>query len=1089
MTTRTWKYAAAAALLGASMAPAPAAMASALARPEATMLTSSVADRLSTGSAQRMIIVLRDQSTGPAVAGSARRSAVADLQQGVRRDLGTLHVTGARPLTTVNAIAAPLTPGQAAWVADRSDVAAVVADRPVRPVAAAELPTAASEKRQAVTADPACPSDPSAPLVGQDLTLTHAMSPNGSTAPAAQDLATGRGVRVGLLTPDVLDPTNPEFIRADGSHVIVEDRTFGTGGDIGGQEAFGDASAVAAQGSGSYDVSTYGFAQHPLPAGCTVRVRGMAPDASLYVANFSFTSEVIAAIDHLVYDDHVDVINEAFGFPLLPDDPDGDPFVLANRAAVRAGVTVVNPSGDGGIDSSQTSPGSDPGIIDVGATTAGRFYEQLKIAGFTFGNGRAEDNQPASLSSDGYATAGPRIIDVVAPGDGGWNACTPRPEFAACVTMTGAPSSFRAFRGTSESSPLTAGEAALVIQRYRDTHDGTSPTPQQVKAIIMSSATDLHVTARVQGSGLIDALAAVRLAGRAPGLVAGGESLGLTGAPGQDVVTTVPVTNNDTQPISVRPELQTMRTVAAATIPVVLDPYHDPKFFCAGPSSGVTRTIDVPRGLDQLTVEAAGAIDPQVGPQNAAVNLTLIDPSGRWANWSSSALPSAPFAHVEVARPAPGRWTVLVWTGQDDHGWHGAVSLHWRGSRLQTQSAGRARTIRAGASASLPVTVSMPSRAGDSDARLALVGPHGTTVLPAALRTRVAMDGGHGSFGGTLTGIVGRTANGGTEIHAYEVPVDSSRSLELDLHLAELTMVHAYLIDPSGDLVAERTNCIDPEGHQLIKDLVMYLDHPMRGTWTIALEQDRAHSTASGYENPFTVELRPNTIAVGTSGVPRGQTLQSGQPVTATVTVTNTGAQQQAFYADARLDHQVDLPLAQLGTAHVTVPTTDFAHLPVWLVPPGTTGLTVTGTSTVPIDFDLFPPYDDPDALSTVGTTAVATVSRPEVPPTLWSVTGDAVDPADAGSGADFAAVARTAAFDPDVVSSTGDAWRIAVDPTATTTPLVVPAHDSGTLTVTITPHGTPGTTVSGTLYVDMGDCVAGVGDTVVAVPYSYTIG
>lgn len=161
----------------------------------------------------------------------------------------------------------------------------------------------------------------------------------------------------------------------------------------------------------------------------------------------------------------------------------------------------------------------------------------------------------------------------------------------------------------------------------------------------------------------------------------------------------------------------------------------------------------------------------------------------------------------------------------------------------------------------------------------------------------------------------------------------------------------------------------------------------------------------------------------------------------------------------------------------------------VWLVPPGTTDLTVTGTSTVPIDFDLFPSHNDPDVLSTAGTTAVATVSLPEVPPTLWSVTGDAVDPADAGSGADFGAVARTAAFDPDVVSSTGDAWRVAVDATAVTTPLVVPSHDSGTLALTITPHGTPGTTVTGTLYVDMSDCVAGVGDTVVAVPYSYTIG
>jgi len=897
---------------------------------------------------------------------------------------------------------------------------------------------------------------------------------------------------------DDLDPQNPEFIRADGSHVIVEDRHFGSAGTaaypgLGGQEIFGDASAVAAQGNRAYDLSSYGFPQHPIPASCTVKVRGMAPDASLYVDDFTFTSEAIAAIDHLVRDDHVDVINEAFWFELVPDDPSTDPFMIANGAAVRAGGTVVAASGDAGIDSSQTTPGADPSLITVGATTAGRFYRQLQIAAFQYGDGRAEDNQPSSFSEDGYSSGTPRIIDLVAPGDGGWNACTPAPEYPACVTMSGAPSPVRAFRGTSESAPLVAGEAALVIQRYRDTHGGSSPTPQLVKSILMSSAHDLRLPARIQGAGLIDSLAAVRLAGRAGGLVADGSGEAVTAAPGDLAHRSVPVTNTSAQAVTVRPVRQDFRTIAADTSHLTLDPYDDPHFFCAGPSAGITRTFNVPAGADRLTVEAAGAIDPGVGPQQAAVNVTLIDPSGRWANWNSSALPSAPFAHVEEGHPAPGTWTAVIWTGQDENGWHGDVTFHWQAQQMHSVPAGTPIRLGTGATAPLPIQLSMPDRPGDSDTRIQLRSSDGSAVVvPVAMRTTVPIRDGRGSFGGTFTGIVGRTANGSTQVLTYALPVTSPQSLEIDLHLSSLTMVHAYLVDPAHDLVAERTNCIDPDGHQLIKDLTMYVDRPARGTWLLALELDRAHGVASGYDDPFTAEVRTSSIGVTTHGLPdsSSDTIPAGSTRTATISVANTGDQQQAFFTDARLDHSVDLPLAQLGAGAVALPTTDDSSLPIWLVPPLTTRLTVTGDARVPFDFDLYPEFGDPDVTSVVGVHPVAEVERPELPASLWSLTGDLAEPSPAGVSATFAASVRTAAFDDDLRSSTGDAWLAGVDPAApSVTPVVVPAGDTGSITVSITSHGPAGTVVSGTLYVDMSDCVAGVGDKVIALPYRYTVG
>ncbi len=119
---------------------------------------------------------------------------------------------------------------------------------------------------------------------------------------------TGTGVTVGFIA-DGLDINNPDFIRANGQHVFIDYQDFsgdGLAAVTGGAEAFGDASSIAAQGRQVYDLSNFVNPAHPLPPGCNITVRGMAPGASLVGlkvfgnAHTAPTSRFIQAIDYAV---------------------------------------------------------------------------------------------------------------------------------------------------------------------------------------------------------------------------------------------------------------------------------------------------------------------------------------------------------------------------------------------------------------------------------------------------------------------------------------------------------------------------------------------------------------------------------------------------------------------------------------------------------------------------------------------------------------------------------------------------------------------------------------------------------------------
>ena len=383
---------------------------------------------------------------------------------------------------------------------------------------AAKAAPIASRASSAAIIGQICPSDPSMPLLEPEaLGVTNTAFLDPST-PQAQHIVDGTGVKVAFIA-DGLDINNPDFIRANGQHVFIDYQDFsgdGTAAPSGAAEAFGDASAIAAQGRQVYDLSNFVNPAHPLPPGCNITVRGMAPGASLIGlkvfgnANVAPTSRFIEAIQYAVTAG-ADVLNESFGANPFPDSHT-DPITLADDAAVAAGVTVVASTGDAGTTGTIGSPSSDPNVIGVGASTTFQSYLQTTNAGAQLSNGQWVSNQISGLSSGG-TTQNARTPDLIAPGDLGWALCTPDLSlYEECTTNSGNPSPIQNFGGTSQSSPLTAGAAALVIEAYENTHSGVRPTPDLVKRLLTGTATDLGHPAYEQGAGLLNSLAAVQAA-------------------------------------------------------------------------------------------------------------------------------------------------------------------------------------------------------------------------------------------------------------------------------------------------------------------------------------------------------------------------------------------------------------------------------------------------------------------------------------------------------------------------------------------------------------------------------------------------
>jgi hypothetical protein len=1082
-------------------------------------LSAKRVEALSRNVSSRVIVVLRNQFRElPATRSrirariNAETTADATILRNVRRSGGRVY----RQYHALNGFAARVSSTERAALKASPQVAAIIPDVVVHLPNPADSSPASTTRHGSVDSNAAaqqiCPSDPTKPLLEPEaLQTTHTAFQDPST-PQAQNLVTGTGVKVAFFA-DGLDINNPDFIRADGSHVFIDYQDFsgdGPNAPSNSLEAFGDASSIAAQGRQVYDISQFVNPAHPLPAGCNITVRGIAPGASLIGikvfgnADSAFNSVILQGLDYALSVDHPNVISESFGGYPIPDSTQ-DLTRQFNEQAVAAGTTVVESTGDSGVTASPSSASSDPDVIAAGASTTFRHYVQTTAYGAQFSNGTWLSDNISSIESGGF-TMGGRVLDLVAPGEGNWALCTPDTAiYQGCVNYAGQPTNLESFGGTSESAPFIAGGAALVIQAYENTHGGTAPSPALVRRLLTSTATDLGAPGSEQGAGELNTLAAVQAAESvgqpstsiSTGLLTDPTQLDISGTAGSTQSAPVTVTNLASSPETVSAGVRALSMqLSSQTGSVTLDS-SSPTFVDWFGTSRPYATIhfQVPSGADRL----AGYLAWTGGA--ARVDMALIAPDGTYAT-DYRAQGDGNHGQVDVLHPAAGQWTGIIW--RRDGSFTGTVQ--WQATTQAFHGADSVTpsslTLAPGASGTFHVNLRLPSAAGDASQDLVLTSGSGaTSVVPLALRSLVAIRDGAGSFSGNLVGGNGRNGffqPGQIDTYDFRVPSGAPEvRVTLGFPNDPGTIVWGTLIAPDGQAVAGASNAyVDlATGNTAVgSGLETDMPSPQAGTWRFVVDVvNPVGGTVLSAPYSGHISLSPPPFRV--NGLPNNArtVVRAGHASNATVTFTNNGPGIEQVFLDARTPQRQAMSLVSLTPDHnIALPLPAGTIPPLYLVPPETTGIDAAAQASEPVTFDYG--FGDPD-LSPISTgdTAAGSFSTPFATPGLWDIAPNPIGPfGAAGAPAGTVTtgmVAHTLGFDAAASASTGDVWQQAVDPSAFYDPIQLAPGQTAHMTLTTTPSGSRGQVVSGTLFVDVFNLFLDEGGEVVAIPYQYRVG
>jgi Subtilase family len=913
---------------GVGWAAGPAAGASVASGPSFAKLSPSQVTTRSSGKRERMVVVFDNQLASlPANQAHrhAREATAATMQAPLVAQLKQVRAANITTLSLLNAVAATMPAAEAQALSHTAGVKAVVPDGTIiigdgassTPAVAASQVQKPAIPATAADGQQLCNSSPSQPLVEPEaLTSIQDASSNPNDTNEASAIATGQGVIVGNVDANSL-AGNPNMIRPNGQHVIID--APNPNENVFSDEFNGDVSTIAAQGTVTYTYASQ-LPYSTVPANCSFRIVGDATGASLVSTGyFSDTnslgqvvapeSRVIAGLQQAV-NDGVNVVSESYGYGALPGAND-DLLAPTNDAMVAAGVVVVESAGDSGSSGTVEAPADDPNVIDVGGTNDLRLLAQAD--GYAKG---WEDDNMTTLSSGGTAPNG-RVVDLVAPG---YLALA-----AAGAGQTPLPLPTEAFGGTSESAPFVSGAAADVIQAYRDTHAGATPTPAQVKQILTSTATDIGAAADQQGAGLLNVYAAVEAARQMPGtslahssapeLVDTPTQLDVQGAGGSAARESVNLYNASSSPERVAGSYRVLGSEFSLGRPVtenVSAPAAGTPLPAQGATAAAPITFYVPRGVSVLDADMRWP-DPTNSDDNI-LSFILTDPAGRLAqssyDYGAANGPNASpdIQHSTVEHPMAGLWTAqILWANGRGHAqsapdtpgpYTGTVTFQAGGQNFTTSPASAPVTIAPRSSVSVPLSIALPRAPGDAPESVQFTGSNGLeNSVPIARRTLIPSAG--GLFRATLTSSVSRGAG---QITTFYVNVPKgAKDLDVSFFAPDHTAddpVYYYLFSPADlePAVTEAGNIevtsIDttPTPDNPTGNASLIAPDPQPGLWEIDVMQG-ATTDGTEFSQTITGFLTYNRLApVTETGLPASTstTIDAGATVPITVTVRNT---------------------------------------------------------------------------------------------------------------------------------------------------------------------------------------------------------
>lgn len=1073
----------------------------------------------------RVIILLRNQFPSQLGHGDrglqSRAVTLAHSQRAIHSELARLHAPNLHSFRFINALSASVSTAERARLAADPAVRAIVPDRMVTLSAGQRAAAASARATPApVNKTPGICGTPKHPLLQpQALRIMRADTFHYGT--------TGKGVKIAVF-PDGLQPDIRDYIRPNGQHAIFDYRDFtGEGLDFptGGGEAFGDASSLIAQGRTTYDLSKEVNPNLPLPNNCDIKIRGVAPGASLAVmkvfgvVSSALDSEIIQGMDWAVSHDHVDIMSQSFGGNPIGDNGD-DPISVFDSEAVAHGITVVASTGDSGVTNTIGSPASvAKGIIAVAGSTSFQDYAQLSEHGYRLGHFKGyENNNVATLSSSGFTENG-NGPDVIAPSFGGWANCSKDTNtYFECANIFNAPHPppIEDFGGTSQSCPLTAGVAALVIQAYRNTHGNRTPSPSVVKTIITSSASDLGVPAQDQGAGLVNAERAVQLArsiGR-PGHFVGHNALVFPRkiektAPANSAHTAnVTVRNLGTSKRTLHPAVRlfgAIKTIMNTSVNYQPNSPSTPTFtywLDGNPEPYVEHDFTVPSGYQRLVARLGYPADPNDSRQT--VFEVLFDPSGKVANDSDPQGAPLGFSQVQVRNPQPGKWRAIYFSRPASDRYSGPITISATVQKLITLP-GRVQpaqaTLAPGKAKTFVVHYRTPAHPGDR-AESVNFGT-GIGAVPILTRSLVAVAPGKpGHFSDLLTGGNGRDPIFNQEL-MYQLNVPKGiKDLNVDVKVAKPGyFMIGSLIDPNNTVVDEQDSAFvnltqqSPTASDL-RTVHLSWRTPQPGRWEISIVS--AFGSSSGTTGSrLTGTVSYNTVKVVPTGVPNSPStaIQAGTTRVATLQVTNTGNSPEIYYVDPRQAGSTEYSLGFTSAPNGSLPIT--SSTPQALVPPATHSFAMVANASKPVLLASSPQFGAPEIIGSPGRTSVAGLTAPQIEASEWSCSPALVGPFKTTTdGANFscAAFATTNTINDDVQAQGGNIWDTATDPNspnhfAPSQSVVVAPGATTTIQVAFSPgQGEVGNVVSGYLEVQNFNPDVFGSDQMKRIPYSYKV-